>query len=168
MVNQQDKEHAIRRHDENRAYITWSNESAVSLVQSTLKGLLLVNGGAVVALLGFAASIVDDQQQSFLAVATLTQPLRMFAFGVGTAISALALAYIVLYLQAVTAASNMHTWNHPYTEKTDRTPRLERLEKFFHLFAMLVALSSIVFFFVGVVEISTVFSSFGARNEIGV
>jgi hypothetical protein len=57
--------------------------------------LILVNGGSSVAMLAFVGTLASKDQQTSQQIATLTHPLIGFASGVGLAVAAACLSYLV-------------------------------------------------------------------------
>lgn len=79
-------------------YATSNNENAVNSSSLALKSLLIINGGAAIAMLSFIANIFDSNKLTQNdAVIQLSEPLIWFGWGLILAFSAMVFAYWTNY-----------------------------------------------------------------------
>lgn len=145
---------AKKYHEVMRQEAQFQNESAVSLASVTLKSLLLLNGGAAVAMLGFVASAYGGKTPAQMNEVAVVAALQWFATGAGTAVLAAGLSYIVLYLQVATTQSYIKIWDHPYSEPGKHTNVLRRVYAAAHVLTVLLSFFSLGAFARGVWVVS--------------
>jgi len=163
MVNESEsvnseREYAIRAHDRANADLNFANQGALNLSASTLKSLLIINGGAAIAMLGFVSSLAGGTGIESQMLALAANPITYFAFGVAAASLASGLAYIVMYLQAAYHATFKHQWEHPYVVAGKRTKLTFWITSISHVLAVVTSISSLVFFICGIVEVNELIS----------
>jgi hypothetical protein len=145
-------------HADIRAFIAYANEAAVGLSVTTLKGLLLINGGAAVAMLGFVASAVGNDDTLRVDLPSVVDTLRWFATGVATSVVASGLAYIVMYLQVASVQSFELRHDAPFVRGNKTSDRLQLITNIVHVFAVFVAVASLICFLAGTLAISLIVS----------
>ena len=150
-----DREHALRAHGRHREEFQNSNKAAIEAGNIAIRSLLLINGGASVALLAFVGAV--ESGNSEINSAVLVEPIWRFALGVGLAVLTAILAYLVNLLDAEMAGSNREVWEYPYIQET---PRAKKLDVFRELF-FYAALLSASLYFLGVWSITTALSNLG-------
>lgn len=150
MTDDEDKKSAEVIHADIRSFTAAANAAAVALSAATLKGLLLINGGAAVAMLGFVASIAGQNTEAQSVVSDIAGPLLWFAWGVALAVFATGMAYGVMYLQAAYAYSFELTPHSPYISASDHTYRYSKLCIALHILAVVLAAASLACFIHGV------------------
>jgi hypothetical protein len=149
-------------HEDLRRFIAHANEAAVSLSISTVKGLLLINGGAAVAMLGFVATTSSHQAGVRLDLGAMTGALMWFAWGVAASVLSSGLAYVVMYLQAAYAQSFDLLTEYPYFTSGKGTKALGYTTNSFHIVAVVVALAALLCFVLGTYEVSNLVAN-GAK-----
>src|SRR5215472_15072043 len=80
-----------------------TREATFKAFETLLKTIILINGGAAVAILTFVGTLAAQNRVQFAHLSTIANALLVFAFGVLAAIAAMALNYLTLY------ATAMHT-----------------------------------------------------------
>lgn len=107
------------------------SQMAVDMSAATIKGLLLINGAAAVAVLGFAGNLIESGLVSPQAVAI---PVIYFAWGVALAVLTFAAAYATQYCLAA-SINHSSGWN--------------KANIFFHVVAVCTAAASLTIFLAG-------------------
>lgn len=143
-------ENARLEHAETRAFVSRANEAAVEISITTLKSLILINGGAAVAMLGFVASISTGDRGTGLDMAAVVYVLQLFSLGAGMAVLSSGLAYVVMYLQAAIAQLADRNQEPPYISANAKTLTLSRVYSLTHILSVLAALLSWGLFICGV------------------
>jgi hypothetical protein len=153
-----DNTRAEIEHADIRAFVKYANEAAVGLSTTTLKGLLVINGGAAVALLGFAASASSQSGATQLSFLSLASSLRWFALGVASSVLASGIAYVVMYLQAALVQSYELYHEEPFVQSGKNSARLRITTNTAHILAVVVSISSLLCFLLGTHAVSTAIS----------
>jgi hypothetical protein len=153
-------ERAIKAHDNNRADIEKAQRFAVESANVAIRAFLLINGGATVALLAFVGAIWTAEADGEL-MSALVPSLQFFAFGVGFAGVAAALAYLVNMLDANITCSVEYSWDYPHVRATPHAKWLRRVRYFFHISALILAVATLAAFFGGVLSFSNAIQSIG-------
>jgi hypothetical protein len=115
--------------------------------------VMLINGGAAVAVLAFIGALVREGGVSVKQVAGVSTSLLWFGGGVAAAAWALALAYATNYCYGREEGSKLHTWQHPYIENGVTTPSWHRWGLYFHLGAIVWGALSLVAFIFGMIGV---------------
>lgn len=128
-------------------FVLKANQQAVDLSNIAMRTLILVNGGAAVAMLAFIGSLVGDNSlTSSNDIAELTTPLLWFGWGVGMAAFTMFFAYFTNYATA----------EHATVVDTDdaQSKRYGILKVAMHVAAMLSAFSSLALFILGMYRVT--------------
>jgi hypothetical protein len=142
---------AEREHDRIIKSRDMLNEAAVNGGNLALRMVLLINGGAAIALLSFMNALPKDQRQA------IASALAWLAWGVAAAALALGLAYFTNRCGAETQHSKTFQYTAPYVTDGPRTAMWTRLYWAFHLAAVLVGLASLGLFVVGMLRVKSTF-----------
>lgn len=121
-----------------------------------LRSLLLLNGGASVALLGFLASVFsgDTEQQSHAEVLfAFLDALGKFALGSGLAVLAASLSYLTNSSYARSLMDRPKKWDWPYVEVTESANRTWALGVRYNRLTIFVCLASLGMFVWGCVDV---------------
>lgn len=145
-----ERELALRAHDRNSELTVEYQRAAIASANATIRSLILVNGGAVIALLAFVGALESGDGASSVSVETLVAPIRWFAVGVGLATLTAALAYLVNLLDSDISSSYRCVWKHPYLEELDQVTKLRPWRMRLHYLAIVVAFCSLISFGLGV------------------
>lgn len=110
---------ASRAHETETEYGRAAGVAAASTGMETVKAILLINGGACVAILAFIGTFTSSGR----ATPELTSPLIWFAAGALFAVVSAALGFLTN--QSYAAASNAKTrhFDEPYVRETDASRR---------------------------------------------
>jgi hypothetical protein len=127
-----------------------ANEAAIKSGEGALKALLIINSGAVVAMLAFLDGFIDQHMRQLSAFAG---SLSLFALGVVFAASGYLLAYITNYLQTRLLASSELKWDWPYVDDGLKTSAWKIWTVIFHVLAVFVGISSLILFVCGVFSV---------------
>jgi hypothetical protein len=127
------------------------NEASVNGGNLALRMVLLINGGAAVALLSFMNALPKDQRQA------IASALAWFAWGVVAAALALGLAYFTNRCAAGVHLSMQTQYVAPYVVRGPSTAKWNCFYWVFHIAAVLVGLASLVFFVVGMLQVKSAF-----------
>lgn len=123
------------------------NEQAINSSNVILRTLIIIHGGAAVALLAFIGSIAGSEWFSPARnVAKLTMPLVWFGWGVVVTVVAMIFAYF----------TNYTTTGHTFAQIEDNQGAMKFygvLKTIFHVIAVLAALGSLAIFLLGMYEV---------------
>lgn len=155
------QEHAKRAHDLNRQDSAEFRKAAVESANLAIRSMVLVNGGAVVALLAFVGAIASKDFGYVPKVDDLVTPIWWFALGVGLSSILAALAYLVNMLDADITNSVNFTWKHPYVEDTSSALRLRGFRTIIHVSALIIAVATLCVFFRGILGVTDAITGMG-------
>ncbi len=154
---------ARRAHDAELEFGINTNEAAIDAANLALRALLIINGGAAIALLAFIGNLVPALQGEYATLPKIIPaftPLMWFAFGVaGTAI-AMFFAYFTNYSYAIASVDRIRNYEHPYIHETQKSQTLVTLGTVFQWFAIILSLAALIFFMIGVVEVNELIMHF--------
>jgi hypothetical protein len=148
------RELALRAHEENRQRQTDARKAAIDSANVAIRALLLVNGGAVVALLAFIGAM-EAGESAAISLDSLVEPVWFFAIGTGLSAVVSALAYLVNMFDSDIISSVKLTWQHPYVEKKPVAWWLFRSRTVVFCIAFLLAVGSLVSFFLGIWSVTS-------------
>jgi heme/copper-type cytochrome/quinol oxidase subunit 1 len=114
-----------------------------------LRTLIVINGGAAIAILTFLGGVASKDKIDFTKVGAVADTIRYFAIGVALGLVGMALSYFTNYFVAGVEGAKRRIWEHPYLEETPRSKRMHRLNVVFHVAAFVAALASLILFVVG-------------------
>lgn len=143
---------AGRLHDREHEFYQQTNQATINNSNATLRLLVLINGGAALALLTFLSGLYPQGNPSELA--DVAKHLIWFVWGVAFAAVGSGLAYAISYCIVTGSAYRDHKWYPPYVEDTPATKWWIRSAIFFHLLAVIAAIVSLGLFVYGMLEIS--------------
>jgi hypothetical protein len=146
---EKNREDAQRAHDKSNDFHTYTNKSAMDAANLALRTLVLINGGAAVAILAFLGAIASKDKIDFEQVSHVANTLRFYAVGVAFAVAAMALAYLTQYFMVSVEHAKDRVWEHPFVKDTDKSRQMARLNRIFHVLSFLFALASLSLFIVG-------------------
>jgi hypothetical protein len=141
------QEHARREHDRSDDFHKYVNEAAIRTADAALRNLMLVNGGAAVALLTFIGALSKEQKP------VIANTLAWFASGVALAVAGMALAYFTNFFMAGIGSSMTKKWERPFLVDGPKTHLYRKLNLGFHIAAVVVAILSLIAFVVGIVKV---------------
>jgi hypothetical protein len=148
---EQNRAVAERQHDQIIEIGNRLDEATINGGNLALRMVLLINGGAAVALLSFMGSLPKDQRQA------IASALVCFAWGVVAAALSLGLAYAT-NLFAVSITQSMTYWYEPpYVREGTRTALWKRLKFGFQIGAVLAGTGALVLFVMGMLRVKSAF-----------
>jgi len=154
------REMALRAHADHLAIYVDSRKAAIDSANAAIRAMILVNGGAVLALLAFLGALEDSNEGS-VKIAALVDPIGWFAWGVGFAVVTAALAYVVNMLDAYIVASIEGQWEHPYRREGRLAKWLKPIRAIAHISALGLAAAALYSFSQGVSSVSTAITGLG-------
>ena len=146
-------EEARRAHDRNEDFYLTIDESTIKSADAALRTLLLINGGAAVAVLAFAGAVVSKGTSNHQIVAHISRSLAYFAWGVVIAAVALCVTYLVHFATGWHTISHLRVWDYPYVIPGKRTMLAAKVKRGLHLLAILLAVASVVVFICGLITV---------------
>jgi len=153
-----EREHALRSHERMKSLEDLGVNSSHDYGLAALRALLLVNGGAAVAMLGFASTL--DAFSTPVSITEIALATTKFGYGLVFTILSLGFAYLTSYVQTMHASSFKHIWEWPYLESTSRTKSLFIVTIALTIISVVAAVVALIFFWLGLASIS---SAFGAQ-----
>jgi hypothetical protein len=147
------REDAHREHDRAAEFYNQLNESSIKSSEITLRTCFLINGGAAVSVLAFIGGLESKGLIETRDFGPIADSLVMFAFGVVAAVAGMGLSYVVHYLTGLHVISMEKVWEHPWVKPGKRTRLFGILKALTHVLAVLVAVSSVVFFVYGIYSV---------------
>jgi len=142
---------AEREHDRNSDNVVKQVLAAVESGHHALRAILLINGGAAVALLAFIGAIASKEGVS--SVADLAATIQWFAFGVAVSAAAIGMAYLVNHCYAISLRAMENDWDHPYVKETPSSKRWERGADVLNVSTILTALVALGLFVYGMLNV---------------
>jgi hypothetical protein len=148
----------FRQHDERFATL---EKAAIESANQAIRALLLLNGGASIALLGFLSTTFRAEmpivQQDQLTAAILVA-LRDFGIGAGLAVTLATMAYIINSLYSGAMIDYSRHWEHPHLRPTPASERKWRFGTILSWLAVLLGFGSLGCFFGGLYRLATVYT----------
>jgi hypothetical protein len=149
-TNRQD---AIKEHDRSREYQKATDEAVIKGGEVAIRTVMLINGGAAVAVLAFIGALVREGGVSVKQIAGVSTSLLWFGGGVAAAAWALGLAYCTNYCYGREAGSKVFTWQHPYIVDGVTTPSWRLRAWRFHAGAAVWGVLALVAFIFGMIGV---------------
>jgi len=140
---------AHRAHDGNAEFHTYVNKAAMDGANLALRTLIIINGGAAVAVLTFLGGVASKTQIDFAKVGVVAGTLQWFAWGVALGVLAMVLAYFTNYSMAAIAGKRSLHYEHPFVRDTGASAFWVKLNLLFHAIAIAAALGSLLSFMLG-------------------
>jgi hypothetical protein len=154
---EQNRSIAERAHDHQKEFGNKANAAAVSSGANAVRALLVINGGAAVAVLAFIAQVAGlDGAKYSNKLSELTAPLAWFAWGVALAAFGTGAAYFTNYCIGAASFRMQRHYEHPYLRPTASSKRWRIAAIVFQVLAVLAGVGSLVMFLFGMNEIRAV------------
>lgn len=133
--------------------------ASLDTAREALRALLVVNGGACVALLAFlgVATGIEDTRRQAMFAALAEDALRWFAFGLLSALIAAGFAYLTNALAAAAISTRLSSQDPPYFIETPESQRNRSLSTTLNIGAVLAAVVSLIFFLTGILNVGPMF-----------
>jgi CDP-diglyceride synthetase len=114
-----------------------------------LRTMILINGGAAVAMLTFLGTLVGQGKIAADNIKTVTPTLLWFVGGVAAGALGMVFAYLMNYFASREAMACDFLVEHPYLGKNEDTRKFHSLNYWFHVLAILAIIASVIFFIGG-------------------
>lgn len=145
---------AERAHDKESDFMDRVNEAAMSNADQVLRTLVIINGGAAIAMLAFIGSLISADGAKFASkLPAVATPILWFVWGVAIATFAIGLAYLTNYCMATSTALKEHHYEKPFIRNTLGSKIWIWFGIGFQLLAILSAFVSLGCFIWGMTEI---------------
>lgn len=131
-------------------FLRAGRETAVLAIRS----LMLVHGGALVALLGFIATLASSEAGRTLSVEALVKALSLFAWGAACCVLASIMAYFAYMYRAAHFAELKRVSQSPFFEETQSSRKLDRLVYWTNLASAGFIGASASSLILGIIEVS--------------
>jgi hypothetical protein len=109
-----------RTQNANRDFHTY-NKATVETANLTLRTLVVVDGGAAIAVLAFLGGVAAKEKVDFAQVGLVAGTIKWFAFGVALAVFGIALSYLTNLATVEIASSQINSWDHPHVADGPKT-----------------------------------------------
>ena len=146
-IELQNTQIAQRAHDRSAAFARQINAAAINGANFALRMVLLINGGAAVALLASVGGLPAEHRRAVAAM------LDWFTWGVAAAVAALACAYFTNHGLAVKERSKIWTDKPPYLINGPNTKGWSKFVLVFRFLAIVIGTGSLILFIVGMLSV---------------
>ena len=119
-------------------FFTDFNKAAIETANVVIRSLLLVNGGAAVALLAFVGAV--ESGCASVKSELLADPILRFVMGVAMSVVTAFLAYIANFADAWATGSRKTVSHYPNIQETAASERISEVSSVFHILALLAAI----------------------------
>ena len=150
------REYAARLHERHRQVVENTSSLAAESGIAAVKALLLLNGGASVALLAFSATVATSENP-LIEPSRVFDALALFAIGSALAVAAACGTYLTNYCYAASGALVSFTWTWPFVQDTRKGIMWFRVGYAFHGATVVVAFASLALFLAGVFLLRSAF-----------
>ena len=123
MSDRDPNEDAKRAHDDLKAIAKLKDEAAIKSGGDAVRMVILVNGGAVVAVLAFLGNISGKIPNT--QIPSVAASLRWFAWGVAAGLASMFCGYLTNLAHTNLFTSYNHTYEHPYVSDGPNTNRYD-------------------------------------------
>jgi hypothetical protein len=151
MVEDLNRKAAERAHRDLTEFTRQNFQAAFQSGQIALRALILVNGGAAVAVLFFLSTIAA--KVSVAQISVVASSLIWFVAGITCGLMALTCAYLTNLYDANVGTSVNQTWEYPYSQPGRYTHHFVRVSRYAHILAILAGIASLLLFVVGMLDV---------------
>jgi hypothetical protein len=151
MVEDLNRKTAERAHESLTEFTRQNYQAAFQSGQIALRTVVLVNGGAAVAVLFFLSTVAP--RISVAQIAVVASSLLWFVAGITCGLIALTCAYLTNLYDANVGTSLSQTWEYPYNRPGRYTHYFVQVSRFAHILAILAGAASLVLFIVGMWDV---------------
>lgn len=152
-LREQDRLQAIRAHERFYRLSDRNDDATVASGTLALRSLMLINGGAAVALLAFVGTLATNDAKNSFDLLVITGPLMWFVWGVALSVLAIGLVYCTNYCMSCRDVNVKLTWKHPFIKKNDNYRYWHVAVVVFQIFTYLSGVGSLVCFIYGMYDI---------------
>lgn len=154
---EQNRSLAEREHDREKEFGSKANDAAITTGANAVRALLIINGGAAVAMLAFIAQIAGKDGAKYSTnLGQLTAPLTWFAWGVFLAAFGTGAAYFTNYCIGAMSFGKERNYAQPFIRGTKASKGWWKAALAFQALAVLAGIGSLVMFLYGMNDIRTV------------
>ena len=152
---------AERDHDFELKHGLRLNEAAINNGNLIARALLIINGGAAIAVLAFIGRLIpSNKPENWLIITPLIDALMWFAWGVAMTAIAMAFAYFTNYCNSSVSYARDRFYEHPYIRENDKSRRWMCLGITSQCSTLIFAGSAIVLFVLGIFEMDGIIEAF--------
>jgi len=150
-MNEREREEASLAHERTLQSQVLMSEATAQAGTVVIRTLVLVNGGAVIAMLAFMANLVSSKQPD--AFDGVIDALSLFSLGVFTAVVTAGFTYFSNYSSAISVGERSVNWEYPYIRETSSSIRWSRVSNALNVATVILGLASAGFFLAGIVSL---------------
>ena len=154
---------AQRAHDSEKEFWLRTNDATINAGNLALRALLIINGGAAIALLAFIgnfAPVLPGEYAGLPKIHPSITPMMWFALGVFASVMAMVFAYCTNYLYITAADERIHNFKHPYVHDTDKSKMWGSIGMMTHITTVALTILSIILFIFGIYEVNEMINTF--------
>ena len=156
---------AERDHDREINHGVLLNEAAINNSNLAARALLIINGGAAIAVLALIGRLIPSKPEDWLSISPLIESLKWFACGVTVTAVAMVFAYFTNYSNASVSYTRDFHYEHPYVRDNKKSSRWECRGKFSQIVTVIFAGLAIIFFWLGIREMDEIIKAFQEITE---
>lgn len=143
------RDQAIRAHQKDDEFYRASNEIMVDSGKEAIKAVMLLTGGATVAMLALIGSLLT-KEDIVIDKARFFDSLSLFAAGAAASALASALAYLTNFCMTTALFHMPLLWEPPFVGSSKKTEVWLKAKKIFHVLAVVcVVIAYLLFFYAG-------------------
>lgn len=146
-------EAAHRTHDVEKEHGFRLNEAAINNASQVLRALILINGGAAVAVLAFISSLAHPLPKE------ITSSVWGFAGGVAVTAVAMCFAYFTNYCYTAASVALTRSYEHPYIQENEESHKWLHKGTVCHRVSILLSICAVASFVFGVIGVASVIDS---------
>ena len=146
-----DRKAALRAHESLTEFTRQNYDAAFRSGQMALRMVVLVNGGAAIAVLFFLGTIAG--RVTVIQISAVVHSLIWFVAGITCGLLALTCGYLTNLYDANVGTSLNQTWEYPYSQPGRYTQYFVRVSRLAHILAVAAGAASLVLFVVGMWDV---------------
>lgn len=151
MAEEPDRKAASRAHESLTEFTRQNYEAAFRSGQIALRTVVLVNGGAAIAILFFLGTIAG--RVTVAQISVVAHSLVWFVAGITCGLLALTCGYLTNLYDANVGTSLSQTWEYPYSRPGRYTQYFVRVSHLAHILALATGAASLILFVVGMWDV---------------
>lgn len=127
-------------------------QTTISSANNALRTLVIIHGGAVIALLAFIGNVMSSEKYDNSSIVLFSDPLLYFCLGIAAVILSMAFAYFTSYCLGTSIAERNHQYQYPYVVHTKKSKNWHVASAIAEVFAVMLGFVSLGLFVYGMVE----------------